>query len=113
MLMEVIFYQKQNGREPFTDWINTLDKPLKVKVQIKIAKLERGNYSDCSILKGTDGIKEARIRTASGLRVYYVEEDQQIIILLVGGDKDTQKKDIQLAKEYWQDYKQRRPDHNE
>lgn len=46
MLMKVIFYQKQNGREPFTDWINTLDKPLKVKVQIKIAKLEMGNYSD-------------------------------------------------------------------
>lgn len=45
-------------------------------------KLENGNSSDCSILKGSDGIKEARIRTASGLRIYFAEKGQEIIILL-------------------------------
>jgi len=106
--MKVNFYKNENGREPFSDWINNLDKTLRAKVQVKIAKLENNNYSDCSILKGTDGVKEARIHTASGLRIYFTEENNQIIILLAGGDKDTQKKDIQLAQEYWQDYKQRR-----
>lgn len=101
-------YQQSNGNIPFNAWINKLDKPLKIKVQGKIVKLEHGNYSDCSILKGAEGIKEARIRTASGIRIYYAEEDQQIIILLAGGDKDSQTQDIQLAKEYWQDYKKRR-----
>jgi putative component of toxin-antitoxin plasmid stabilization module len=55
-------YQKENGDEPFTIWINSLDKAIKPKVQIKINKLEEGNYSDCSILKGTGGVREARIR---------------------------------------------------
>ncbi|MGD9581653.1 MAG: type II toxin-antitoxin system RelE/ParE family toxin [Vampirovibrionia bacterium] len=102
-----IYYKKHNGKKPFLDWLNALDTNLKIKVQTKIRKLENNNNSDCSILKDTDGIKEARIHTASGLRIYFAEKDQQIIILLAGGDKDTQKKDIKLAKEYWQEYKQR------
>ena len=106
--MEIIFYKKENGREPFVDWINSLDKTLRIKVQVKIAKLENKNYSDCSILKDADGVKEARIRTASGIRIYFAEENNKIIILLAGGDKDTQTRDIEKAKEYWNDHKQRR-----
>ena len=81
---------------------------MQSKIISKAINLQEGNYSNCSILKNCDSIKEARIITASGLRIYFTEENNQIIILLIGGDKDTQKKDIQKAKEYWNDYKQRR-----
>lgn len=101
-------YIKPNNQKPFKSWFNSLDKTLQDKVNYRLTQLQYENYSKCSILKGTDGVKEARIRTASGLRIYFAEENQQIIILLAGGDKDTQKKDIKQAKEYWQDYKQRR-----
>lgn len=106
--MKILIYAKENGKEPLIEWMNKLDRKLKIQVQNKIVKLEKGNYSDCTILKGADGIKEARVRAASGLRIYFAEEDNVIIILLAGGDKDTQKKDIKLAKEYWKDYKNRR-----
>lgn len=101
-------YTKENGKEPFTLWLESLDKRLKAKVTVKIKYLQVGNYSNCSILKNADGVKEARIKTASGIRIYFAEDNEEIIILLAGGDKDTQDNDIQKAKEYWQDYKQRR-----
>lgn len=107
-MKEVIYYKKENGEIPFINWLDELDKKLQSKIVSRTIYLQEGNYSNCSILKNSDGIKEARVRTASGLRIYFAEENNQIIILLVGGDKDTQKRDIQKAKEYWNDYKQRR-----
>lgn len=107
-MKQLIIYTKQNTEKPFLIWKKKLDKNLQQKVDYKIVQLQNGNYNNCSILKNADGIKEARLRTASGLRIYFTEEDNQIIILLIGGDKDTQKQDIQKAKEYWNDYKQRR-----
>lgn len=101
-------YQQENGNVPFSEWLNKLDRSLRIKIESKTIKLENGNDSDCSILKGTGGIKEARIKTASGLRIYFAEDAQNIILLLIGGDKDTQKKDIAKAIEYFNDYKQRR-----
>jgi len=64
-----------------------------------------GNYSNCSVLKNSDGVKESKINTSSGIRLYFAEDDQDIILLLMGGDKDTQKKDIVKAIKYWNDYK--------
>lgn len=107
-MKQIKIYAKENGKQPFSDWKNSLDKTLKQRVYSKIIQLQNENYSDCSILKDSDGVKEARIRTASGLRIYFAEDNNEIIILLAGGDKDTQARDIERAKEYWQDYKQRR-----
>lgn len=107
-MKQLLVYKKENNQKPFTDWFLSLDKALQDKVNYKLTQIQYENYSNCSVLKGTDGVKEARIHTASGLRIYFAEENQQIIILLAGGDKDTQKRDIQKATEYWEDYKQRR-----
>ena len=107
-MKQLIIYTKLNNQKPFENWVNGLDNTLQERVDHKIVQLTNGNFNNCSILKNADGVKEARIRTSSGLRIYFTEENNQIIILLVGGDKDTQKRDIEKAKEYWQDYKQRR-----
>ena len=51
-----------------------------------------------------DGVFEIKIQYASGFRVYFGEDDNKVILLLIGGDKKTQNKDIRKAKEYWSYY---------
>ena len=66
----------------------------------RIQKLEKDeHFGDCKPVG--DGISELRINFAKGYRIYYKEKDGKIIILLVGGDKSTQDKDIKKAKEIW------------
>lgn len=103
-------YTTINNEIPFDNWADNLDK---TRVYAKVLKLQEGNNSDCSILKNANEIREARIKTAGGYRIYYQELEDTIILLLIGGDKKSQKKDIEKAKEYWQDYKQRKGSENE
>ena len=107
-MKQINVYAQINNHKPFEICFNNLDKTLQKKIDSKLFQLQSGNFSDCSILKQSGGVKEARIRTASGLRIYFFEEETEIIILLAGGDKNTQEKDIEKATEYLQDYKQRR-----
>lgn len=66
----------------------------------RIQKLEKDeHFGDCKPVG--DGISELRINFAKGYRVYFKEKDGKIIILLIGGDKSTQDKDIKKAKEIW------------
>jgi putative addiction module killer protein len=54
-----------------------------------------------------EGVRELRIDYSPGYRVYYAIEDKRILLLLLGGDKSRQRRDITTAKEYWQDHKER------
>lgn len=71
-------YLKENGEDPFGSWLDNLDLKLEVKVELKIEKLELGNISGCSILKGSGGVREARIKTYSGIRIYFAEIGDRI-----------------------------------
>tara|TARA_R110002049_G_scaffold183328_5_gene351254 strand:+ start:197 stop:496 length:300 start_codon:yes stop_codon:yes gene_type:complete len=85
----------------FDKWLKKL-KALKAKAKIlfRIQKLETDEYfGDCKPVG--DGIREMRINFAKGNRVYFKEKDGKVIILLIGGDKSTQQKDIEKAKEIW------------
>ena len=62
-----------------------------------------GLYGDCQSVR--EGILELRMFFGSGYRVYFGEDEDNIVILLCGGDKDSQNQDIKNAKEYWRDYK--------
>jgi putative addiction module killer protein len=64
-----------------------------------------GNFGDCKSLKGGDGVSELRINYGPGYRIYYGVCNRALILLLVGGDKSDQKKDIEKAKSYWNEYK--------
>lgn len=85
----------------FDKWLRKLnDLTAKAKILIRIQRLEREeHYGDCKSVGG--GIKELRINYSKGYRVYFKERDGRIIILIVGGDKSTQQKDIEKAKEIW------------
>jgi putative addiction module killer protein len=85
----------------FDKWLKKLkDLKAKAKILFRIQKLENDEHFGDSKPVG-DGIIELRINFAKGYRIYLNEKDGKIIILLIGGDKSTQKRDIEKAKEIW------------
>ena len=103
---EVREYLTENRSSPYRDWLNTLDKKSKARVQARILRFELGNLGDHRSLG--NGIFEARFDFGPGCRVYFGRSGRTIIILLVGGDKSSQKKDIKKARQYWADYLKKR-----
>ena len=89
----------------FDKWLKKLnDLRAKAKILFRLQKLENDeHYGDCEPVG--DGIRELKINYAKGYRVYFKEIDGKIIILLIGGDKSTQQKDIEKAKDIWKKIK--------
>jgi len=85
----------------FDKWFRQLkDLKAKAKILFRIQKIEnQGHFGDCKNLG--DGIRELRINYAKGYRVYFKENHGRIIILLIGGNKSSQKQDIKAAKAIW------------
>ncbi len=85
----------------FDKWLRKLtDLKAKAKILFRVQKLQNDeHFGDCKPVG--DGIREMRINFAKGYRIYFKEKDGKIIILLIGGDKSTQDKDIKKAKEIW------------
>ena len=80
----------------YQDWFNKLqDKQVKARILVRIDRLQDGNAGDVAPVG--EGVSELRLHFGSGWRVYYTERNGQIIILLAGGNKSTQAKDIKLA----------------
>ncbi|GGF06205.1 putative addiction module killer protein [Chishuiella changwenlii] len=89
----------------FDKWLRKLkDLRAKAKILVQIQKLEKEeHFGDCEPVG--NGIRELKINYAKGYRIYFKEVDGKIVILLVGGDKSTQQKDIEKAKEIWEKLK--------
>ena len=83
------------------------DRNVAARVQVRLERLRLGNFGDVRTLG--KGLSELRIDVGPGYRVYFMVEGQWIVVLLCGGDKATQQKDIRRAREYLADYR-RRPD---
>lgn len=85
----------------FDKWIRKLkDIRAKSKILFRIQKLETDeHFGDCKPVG--DGISEMRVNYAKGYRVYFKEKENKIVILLIGGYKSTQQKDIEKAKKIW------------
>ena len=92
-----------NGKTPFIDWIVSLDKITKSRVQSRLTRLLENNFGDHK--KIDNEISELRLKFGSGYRIYYTEIDNVIVLLINGGDKSTQSKDIQKAKEILQEWR--------
>ena len=89
---------------PFIDWVESLDKTTKARVQSRLTRLLENNFGDHK--KIDNEISELRLHFGSGYRIYYSETDDIIILLINGGDKSTQDKDIQRAKNILQEWRQ-------
>lgn len=78
---------------------------MRHRIRRRLDRVEIGNYGDYKPLG--DGVYELKLHFGSGYRVYFAEYDEIIVILLCGGDKSTQSKDIEIAKTYWKELLER------
>jgi putative addiction module killer protein len=97
-------YQKDNGTCPFVAWLEALDATVRHRIKSRLARVALGNLGEYKRLG--DDINELKFKFGSGYRVYFSEVDNAIVLLLYGGDKKTQAKDIKIAKAYLKDYLQ-------
>ena len=102
MEKEVLAYKTIDGKRPFFDWVYSCrDKSVCYRIEARIDRIRNGNYGDH---KRFYGIIEVRMDFGKGYRLYCGEDGNTIVVLLTGGDKSSQDKDIKEAVEYWRDY---------
>lgn len=99
-------YQTQNGREPFSEWLISIrDTKGQTRIRKRLDQIEDGNFGDCQSVGG--GVFELRLHFGAGYRIYFGEIGNDIVLLLSGGDKSSQTRDIRRAKSYWLRYKEK------
>jgi putative addiction module killer protein len=101
-MLTVREYLDDSGRSPFRDWLDELDKTTKARVQARVLRFESGNLGDHKQVG--DGVWEARLAFGPGYRIYFGKSGAELVLLLLGGDKGSQRKDIKDAKQNWAAY---------
>ena len=98
-------YCAPNGQRPFAEWLESIrDRNMRNRIQARLDRLEDGNFGDCESVGA--GVFELRLHFGAGYRIYFAEVDDKIVLLLCGGDKSSQTRDIVRAKNYWAQYKE-------
>ena len=105
--MDVEIYQDPNGNEPFIEWLSSIrDKRTAARIRSRLRRVEEtsnlGDYRSVG-----EGVFELRLQFGAGYRIYFSRIGEDIILLLLGGDKGSQSRDIQRAKTYWQEHNSR------
>lgn len=86
--------------ESFSGWLMRLkDRKGRLRILARIRSAAAGNFGDCKPLGG--GVSEMRIDVGPGYRVYYAQEGRRVYLLLLGGDKNAQRRDVTKAKALW------------
>jgi len=104
--IQLLEYITEAGENPFHKWLNSLnDRAARARIRVRLNRVRLGNFGDCKSVG--KGVNELRVDYGPGYRVYYGKSKTTIVILLCGGSKKSQPKNIQIAQEYWADYKRR------
>lgn len=99
-------YITENGRSPFNDWLSGLrDLRARARIRIRLDRVKLGNLGDYASVG--EGVFEIRLFYGPGYRIYFGFEAKRALILLFGGTKHTQRRDILLAHDYLADYRKR------
>ncbi|BBO88002.1 type II toxin-antitoxin system RelE/ParE family toxin [Desulfosarcina ovata] len=106
MIYEIIEYTNDIDQNLFREWFFSLDAKAAAKVTTAITRLENGNTSNVKSVGG--GVYEYKINFGPGYRIYFAYDGKNIILLLAGGSKRRQSKDIEAAKARWADHKVRK-----
>ena len=93
----------ENKKIPFIEWLNSLDKVTKARIQSRLVRLLENNFGDHK--KINNEISELRFKFGAGYRIYYTEIDNVIVLLINGCNKSTQQKDIEKAKNILQEWR--------
>jgi putative addiction module killer protein len=105
-MLSILEYLDPAGRSPFGDWFDELDATAAAKVSMALARMEQGNLSNAKSVG--EGVLEYRIDFGPGYRVYFGRDGRTLLILLGGGTKQRQQRDIEAARRRWVDYRQRK-----
>lgn len=106
-MFELIVYEQDQGQRPYDMWFDSLrNKRMQSRIIARLAQVQAGNLGDCKSVG--EGVIELRIDAGPGYRIYCGRSGTTLIVLLCGGDKSSQVKDIERAKEFWVDWKRRR-----
>ena len=92
----------ETGGNPYRDWLEQMDNKTKARIQARFLQVERGNLGVHEHVG--DGVYELKYYFGAGYRVYFGKEKNRIILLLGGGDKKTQNKDIKKAQRVWAEW---------
>ena len=104
--VEIREYVDEEGNSPFAKWFVALDPAAAAKVTTALTRMEQGNFSN---VRGVGvGVFEYRINFGPGYRVYFGREGNTLVILLGGGTKVRQQRDIETARSLWAGYRRRK-----
>ncbi len=104
--IEVRQYRTSDGREPFGEWLSRLrDGQARARIVARVDRMQSGLRGDWKAVG--KGVYELRVDCGPGYRVYCAQDGNTLVLLLCGGDKRTQQRDIEAAHGYWQDYQER------
>lgn len=98
-------YRTRDGKVPFEEWVTKMqrkDPDVVLRILMRINRAIKRNFGDYRYLR--KGVWEMRVDSGPGYRIYFAVENQQVLLLLIGGDKKSQKADIKLAIDYWKDH---------
>jgi putative addiction module killer protein len=99
-------YKTPSGKEPFTEWAESLSEDYRARISKRIGLINQSHFGDSKFIG--EGVHELRLVFGPGFRIYYGIDGTQLILLLCGGDKSSQSKDIEKAKRYWKAYKEQK-----
>ncbi len=103
---KLVSYTDTKGSCPFENWLQSLrDVKARAIVRSRLVRVRLGNFGNCEPVG--NGVMELKIYYGPGYRVYFANENQQLVVLLCGGDKGSQQRDIEQAKAYWEDWRKR------
>lgn len=102
----IVEYIDEHGHSPFTRWFLNINAIAAAKITTALYRLAQGNVSNTKSVG--KGVFEYKINFGPGYRIYYAIDGDTLVILLNGGTKQRQNKDIRLAQQFWSDYKKRK-----
>jgi putative addiction module killer protein len=105
--LKILVYADHHGHAPFESWFEKLDARAQAKVTVALDRLKRGNVSNVTGVG--ESVFELKLDWGPGYRLYFGRDGDRIVILLLGGTKKRQSRDIATAKSFWLDYKSRKP----
>lgn len=102
--MDVREYLTADGKNPYREWLDTLDTSPRARIQARVLRFSTGNLGDHKSVGA--GVWEARVMFGAGYRIYFGKDGHQVVLLLLGGDKSTQTADIARAQTSWRAYQE-------
>lgn len=99
---------RANGTEPFTRWLGGIAaRHVRASVLDRLTRVEAGNFGDMRAVG--DGVLELRVHLGPGYRVFLARDGPARVVVLLGGTKATQRRDIAQARLLWREYQRERP----